>query len=86
MGGVFAIFAVLMIAGIVFWVWALIDCIRVSDDSMYQSGNKLIWVLVIVLAGWLGAIIYLIVGRPRSRAVPMAPGAGSGGLPPPPPP
>jgi len=46
---------------------------------MYRSGTKLLWVLVIVLTGIIGAIIYFVVGKPVSRAAPPSP-------PPPPPP
>jgi hypothetical protein len=49
----------------VLWIYALVNAISVPDDSYYRTGSKLIWVLVIVFTGWLGAIIYLVVGRPR---------------------
>lgn len=54
----------ILIGAIGIWIWALVDAIRVPDDSMYNEGNKLIWVLVIVFTGTIGAIIYLIIGRP----------------------
>jgi hypothetical protein len=84
MGGVVGIFAVFVVAGFVLWIWALVDAIQVPDDSMYQSGSKLIWVLVIVLAGAIGAVIYLIVGRPKPGAAPRQPPPPPGSLPPPP--
>ena len=57
---VFPILAVLLL------VYALVDAIRVPDDSMYQAGNKLIWVLVIVLLPVIvGPLIYLLFGAPR---------------------
>jgi hypothetical protein len=84
LGRLFLIFFVIGIAGLVFWIWALVDAIKVPDDSMYRTGAKMMWVLVIVLAGWIGAIIYLLVGRPdRNAAPPPYPPAG-GGMPPPP--
>jgi Phospholipase_D-nuclease N-terminal len=46
------------------WVYALVDAISVPEDSMYRAGNKLIWVLVILLAPLAGALIYLAIGRP----------------------
>ncbi|HEX2032170.1 MAG TPA: PLDc N-terminal domain-containing protein [Actinomycetota bacterium] len=46
------------------WIWALVSAISVEDDSMYQTGNKLIWVLVILLAGPIGALIYWAIGKP----------------------
>jgi hypothetical protein len=50
------VFLPLVLVGFIIWLWALIDAIRVPDDSMYRAGNKLIWVLVIVFAQLIGAI------------------------------
>ncbi len=56
---------VLPVAVVALWIYALVDAVKVPDDSMYRSGNKLIWVLVILLAPVLiGPIVYLVVGRP----------------------
>lgn len=52
----------LMVAAL--FVYALVDCIKVPDDSMYQNGNKLIWVIVIVLVPLIGPITYLLIGKP----------------------
>jgi hypothetical protein len=55
-------------------VYALVDAIRVPDDSMYRTGNKLIWVLVIVLLPFfVGPLVYLFVGAPRSAPRPPRP-------------
>jgi len=86
MEAMFGIFMLFFIANLVLVIWALVDAIKVPDDSMFTAGNKLIWVLVIVLTGMIGAIIYLVVGRPE----PGARAAGSSSmdpnrLPPPPP-
>jgi hypothetical protein len=67
--GILVFFLLLLgLAGFVFWVWALVDAVRVPTDAMYSSGSKLIWVLVIVLLQFLGAIIYVAVGRPPGGA------------------
>jgi hypothetical protein len=34
---------------------------------MYRSGTKLIWIIVIALTQVIGAIIYLVIGRPEAR-------------------
>jgi hypothetical protein len=47
------------------WVWALVDAIKTPDGS-FRAGNQLIWVLVILFGNLLGAIIYLVVGRPAA--------------------
>jgi Phospholipase_D-nuclease N-terminal len=80
----FAIMLLLGIAGFVVWVWALVDIVKVPDDSSFRAGNKLIWVLVIVFTGVVGAIVYLIVGRPSS-AGPATGRALPPQVPPPPP-
>lgn len=45
---------------IVFWFWMLIDCLKRLDDNFAVGGNnaKLIWVLVIIFTGLIGALIY----------------------------
>lgn len=84
-GSLVAIFLILGIAAFAFWVWAIVDVVKVPDDSMFQAGNKLVWVLVVVLTGVLGAIIYLVVGRPAQGTRPGPPPSGTRQVPPPPP-
>ncbi len=74
------------LAALVFWIWAIVDVVKVPDDSMFKAGNKLIWVLVIVFAGVIGAIIYLVVGRPEPSSQPTRPASIDPNQPPPPPP
>jgi Phospholipase_D-nuclease N-terminal len=62
-GGIFLL--LVLLGGIAFWIWSLVDAIRVPGDS-YRSGSKVVWILVIALAGFLGSIVYLFVGRPRT--------------------
>jgi len=75
------LFVLVPIAALVVWIFALVDCIQVPDDAMYQSGTKLIWVLVIVLTNVIGAIIYLAIGRPEQGIA-----RATHAVPPPPPP
>ena len=84
MESIFLVFSLFFVANVVLVVWALVDAIRVPEDSMYQTGNKLVWVLVILLGGFIGATIYLVIGRPKSgpRTVHQWDGQQ---LPPPPP-
>lgn len=70
LGPFFAFFGLFALAGFILWIWALVDCVRVPDDSMFQSGNKLVWVLIIVFAGFIGAILYLLIARPKAGATP----------------
>lgn len=68
MESIFALFWLFSVANVILVIWALVDAIRVPDDSMFQAGTKLIWVLVILFAGFVGAIVYLAVGRPPGEA------------------
>jgi hypothetical protein len=72
--GVFAttvvIFVLLVLGGTVaFWIWMLVDCARRPFED--PGGNlRLVWVLVIVLAGWIGALIYLFAVKiPQDRKI-----------------
>ncbi len=46
-----------------FWIWMLVDCLKSEPEG---SNEKLIWTLVILLGGIIGALIYLVVRR-RAR-------------------
>ncbi len=47
----------------VVWLWMLFDCIKYENER-----DKVVWILVIVLAGVVGALIYLLARRvPRRR-------------------
>jgi hypothetical protein len=80
---IFASFMVFAIANFVLVIWALVHAIRVPDDSMYRAGTKLIWILVILLGGFVGAIVYLFVGKPAARGTTSS--TWQGQFPPPPP-
>ena len=80
------IFLAVGIAAFAFWIWAIVDVVKVPDDSMFKAGNTLIWVLVIVLTGVVGAIIYVVVGRPAPGDHMAALPSTDPNRPPPPPP
>lgn len=57
----------LAVLGTVFWVWMLIDAIQ---NKGLTDGEKIGWVLAIVFLHCLGALLYLLIGRPkRHRSV-----------------
>jgi uncharacterized membrane protein YidH (DUF202 family) len=60
----FLVFAI-AIAGFVFWIRMLIECATREPD---EGNEKIIWILIIVLAGWVGALIYYFVRRPKRMA------------------
>ncbi len=54
-----------------FWVWMLVDAIKHESPV---DNEKLIWVLIIVLTGWIGALIYFFMRKDKNRT-PRPPGA-----------
>ena len=67
----FLLRVVVPILAIVLLIYALVDAIRVPDDSMYRAGNKLIWVLVIIFVQpIIGPVIYLVMGSPQTPRAP----------------
>lgn len=55
----------LMAAGTLFWVWALVDVVR-HPQWVYRGGSQTLWVLVIALTHFIGAVVYVLFGRPRA--------------------
>jgi len=56
-------FGLVAFAAFGFWLWMLIDC---CTKEFPGSSDKTMWILVIVLVGAIGALIYLIAGRPNA--------------------
>lgn len=49
----------------IFWLWALIDLIQANfQDSII----KIFWAIIIIFIPFVGAILYLIVGR-KQKAI-----------------
>jgi len=61
------VLCVLIVAQLALDVVALIDLYRRPADRV-MTGNKWIWLAVILLVSTIGAIIYLVVGRIRTVA------------------
>ena len=65
LGAVFMlIIFILAILVFIFWISMLIDCIkrRFKEDS-----EKIVWVLVIILTGIIGALIYYFIVKVHNR-------------------
>ncbi|MEM4259492.1 MAG: PLDc N-terminal domain-containing protein [Candidatus Pacearchaeota archaeon] len=55
----FFVYGILIgIVAIAFWLWMLIDC---ANRKFKRSWEKIAWILIIVILGWIGAFIYLIL-------------------------
>ncbi len=49
-----------------FWVWMVIDC----ATNEPPGNDKIVWILIVVLLNWVGALIYFFARRqPRKRGI-----------------
>jgi hypothetical protein len=55
-------FILLFLATCVFWIWMLISAIQ---NQGLTGTERVIWVLVIFFLHFLGAFLYLLLGRPK---------------------
>lgn len=55
-------FILLGLASFVFWIVEIVD---VARREFRDSNTKLLWLLVVILAHGLGALIYYFAGRPQ---------------------
>jgi hypothetical protein len=56
------LFLIIGVGGTILWIWMIVDC---ATKEPSEGNDKLIWILIIVLTHWIGALIYLLVRRPR---------------------
>jgi heme/copper-type cytochrome/quinol oxidase subunit 2 len=69
-GLVFLFLLVFGLLGFGLWIWALVDAVQRSDADWEQAGqNKLVWVLILIFLGVIGALVYLVVARPRLEEI-----------------
>ena len=63
--GVALVFFLLGVLAFIFWLWMIVDCIK------RQVSHKPVWILVLLLTGIIGAIIYYFaVKRSASKNLP----------------
>ncbi len=81
-GGLLGLFFLVLLAGsivgLVFWILKLVEVAGIPDYQFRVAGTeKLTWVLVVALAGWIGALIWHLARRPAvlaaAGAIPPAP-------------
>lgn len=51
-----------------FWVWMLIDAVQ---NPGLDQNERIVWIIVVALTHFIGALIYFFVGRPKRRLAPM---------------
>lgn len=53
------------VGSLAFWIWMIIDCVSNEPDT---GNDKVVWVLIITLLSWIGALVYFFFRRPQRRA------------------
>lgn len=64
--------AVVGVAQLAFELYALLDMLRRPEAELTLGGRKWLWAIIILLVNWVGAILYLVVGRKPAAAVDAA--------------
>lgn len=64
MVAVFLLLFVLSVLGTILWVWMIIDC---AKRKFKNDNDRVLWILVLVFAGLIGALIYYFVVKKAKR-------------------
>ena len=60
----------ILIAAPIFWIVMLVDALRQPDENYAAVGQtKIVWVLVTILLGAIGGVIYYFVVRKKLHAL-----------------
>jgi len=65
----FLVLIAIGIASFVVWIWSLIHCVK---NQQLSENNRLIGILLIVLLGLIGSLVYLFLPRDQ-----VPPGTGT---------
>jgi hypothetical protein len=64
-GAFLLLFAALMLGATVFWILMIVECATKESPS---GNDKLIWILIIIFAHGIGALLYYLIRRPQRIA------------------
>ena len=56
------LYVVLSLAGTFFWIWMIVDC---ATKEPSEGNTKIVWILIIVLTHWIGALVYFVFRRSK---------------------
>lgn len=66
--GLHVVVLLVWLALVALWVASLVDALRRPDAQWQAAGqNKTLFVLLIILTGWLGALLYAVIPRPALK-------------------
>ena len=61
---IWLVFFVVIIGGIVFWIFMIVD---VAKREFPKPDDKTLWILIVVLAGLIGSIIYYFMIKRKDK-------------------
>jgi len=63
--GVWFILMGLAVLAFVFWILMIVDC---AKRKFKNDNDKVIWIIILALTGWIGALIYyFVIKRPNKH-------------------
>jgi hypothetical protein len=65
---VLGVAAAVLVGGALAILWLISLVSVLTNDGRYKNGSQLIWVLVLLLSGPIGAVLYQCLGPLRSPA------------------
>ena len=64
------VFFLVFVVGFVGWLLVLIEAVRTPTDVWRAAGQEqLVHILLMVFLGLVGTIVYVVVARPKLRAI-----------------
>jgi hypothetical protein len=61
-------FLPLGLLSLAFWIWMLVDA---ATNRGLDQNERIVWVIVVALLHFLGALIYFFVGRSKRKLAPV---------------
>jgi hypothetical protein len=55
----------IILGGTALWIVALIDCAKHEP----AGNDKIAWLLIVILGGWIGSLVYWFVRRPKRKTL-----------------
>lgn len=59
--------AVLLVAVLLAWLFFFLGALFGAIGSRYSGGMKLVWCVLILVAPFIGSLLWYLIGRPNSH-------------------
>jgi uncharacterized RDD family membrane protein YckC len=70
---------VLALVAAAIWIWSVVDALRITDQRWAAAGeNKVLWVILIIVLGLVGSLLYVVMPRKKLGSPPGRASAETG--------